>query len=615
MPDTGKQAARAIVRAAQEDLSSQLPVADYPPPGEPWDGVSPGEWVPDETGLPPKCPIYPLGYNGEYIFLIDTKGQLRSIHPNNFGKGVIQSLLWDHQDYAAWAWPRSSDDKKKANVRPSEFNVDWARHSLYTACGKRRHWDPTQLVRGRGAWKGAEGELLYHCGDRLYVDGKPQLPGELGPHFYPAKQALPHPWHEPIPFEENPARKLLQALKTWSFTRPDVDPYLILGWIGSAMLAGALDARPTLVLVGDAGVGKTTMQKVMSEVMGDMLVPVVNATGAGIWQKVGNDSLAVAVDEFENDPRTGKGQQLLDLARQSVYGGVMLRGGADHKGMEFTARSSFLFGAVNVPPLSNADRSRMLIVDLRKLDPKKLAAAEPLGRIDHMGPKMLRVLMDGWHKFDRLRQAYGEALALGGHADRGQDVFATLLTCAHLLLGDEGVEEAGHDIENLNGWGELLARDRLQIVDDSNENWRDCLTTLMSANVDVWKQSSHSKTVGAVLQRLDESHGDDGDMTFELARSLLEQTGLGLKVDHRLTSKWVLCVPSKDDKVNKLFEGSSWHGQNATGVWDSALRQGPDDIICTERAHNRIRIDGRQQRCVLVRMDEFWQMENAEVRT
>jgi hypothetical protein len=47
-------------------------------------------------------------------------------------------------------------------------------------------------------------------------------------------------------------------------------------------------------------------------------------------------------------------------------------------------------------------------------------------------------------------------------------------------------------------------------------------------------------------------------------------------------------------------------------VWDGALRQGPAEVIRTEMELNRCRINGAQARCVVVVMDEFWRLEEAE---
>jgi hypothetical protein len=64
--------------------------------------------------------------------------------------------------------------------------------------------------------------------------------------LYPRLAPIPEPWTQPISPEENPAGKLLQMFRKWNWTRPDVDPVLLLGWIGCAILGGALDRRSSV---------------------------------------------------------------------------------------------------------------------------------------------------------------------------------------------------------------------------------------------------------------------------------------------------------------------------------------------------------------------------------
>ena len=116
------------------------------------------------------------------------------------------------------------------------------------------------------------------------------------------------------------------------------------------------------------------------------------------------DGLTVAVDELEAEADNRKVDAVVSLARRAAGGGKIHRGGADHRGVVFEARSCFLFSSINVPPLLGADRSRMAILALDTL------------------------------------AAYARALSAEGYDARGCDVFGTLLACANLALHDAAAD-------------------------------------------------------------------------------------------------------------------------------------------------------------------------------
>ena len=72
------------------------------------------------------------------------------------------------------------------------------------------------------------------------------------------------------------------------------------------------------------------------------------------------------------------------------------------------------------------------------------------------------------------------------------------------------------------------------------------------------------------------------------------------------SSQWVLAVPNESQLVADLYKGTPWAGAGGSAsVWKSALRQAPPEIICVDPRKNRIRINGVQERCTLVRLKQF----------
>lgn len=572
-----------------------------PPPGEPRDGIKPGGWIADEKGLPPDCPVEPLGMDGDTLYLIDALGQLAAVAPSSMGQAFIQRLFGNRQNYLYWAWPQLS---KSGEV--NGWRAEKVREVLYTAAMNRGLWNAVEKVRGLGAWRGVHDELILHCGDHLFVNGEKRETGDVDGYFYPRRPKIAGPWSQPVDFTGNPARALFAALRTWNWKRPDVDPLLFLGSIGVGLLGGALTWRPSLFMIGDKAVGKSTLQGLAKLVYGGWLVSSTDTTAAGIYQRVGNGSLPVAIDELEAEADNRRVMAVVKLARLAASGGVMLRGGQDHQGVEFQARSHFLFSAINPPPMAPQDISRMALLSIDKLDLSQ-ERSEPVFDAD-IGPKILRRLADQWSDFDAYWEGYRRALKAGGHSSRGQDTYGTFLTCAHLMLGDEGMEEAGYRVDDLDGWSETLAAAE---VTDDEENWRNCLDHLLSSRVDVWRNGEQN-TVGQLLDALKNAHDSFNDARE--VRRKLAMVGLGLlDLGNKVAAdSHVLAVPNKGPQLSTLFAGTSWGGEGGRGVWSSALRQGPAHVVVSDKTANKIKVGGVSYRCTLVILKRFEELTEGD---
>ncbi len=577
--------------------------------------VKPGEWTAGADGLPPDCPVRPLGREGLVIHLVDAKGQLVSAKPSDFGQNFIQALFHDRKNYLYWAWPRFA-----AKGYVEAWRAEKVRETLYAAAGPLPLFSAANHVRGRGAWLDARGGLVYHSGDALWARSslkrgglEESLPGLRGRTFYELLPSVPPPWPEPIAPADNPAREVLKALRSWHWERPEVDPVLMLGWIGAAMVSGALEWRPNLYITGDKATGKSEMLKLVKAILGDGLIKSADASAAGITQKLRHDALPVALDELEAEADHRATTAIIKLAKVASSGDGKLRGGADHTGIEFTIRSCFVFSSINPPALRPEDVSRMAILRLRPLDelPSRLKVAPTVDE-ERTGPMLLRVMIDAWERMGLALGAYFETLRLAGHPDRGQKTFGTLLACADLLLGPELADEMGVPmVDDLRPWGELLAVTGMVEYEDMAENWRACLTHLLTSRVDAWR-GGQRHTVGALI---DEFRGGldigGGDLDLERVNALLAQAGLKLLWDRRLDPDpkgWVLAIPNESQMVAQQFKETRWMGHAGASVWKAALRQGPAAVIVADKGMNKIRVNGAQVRCTLVRLRALEEM-------
>ena len=307
------------------------------------------------------------------------------------------------------------------------------------------------IVRGPGAWE-EDGKLVLHCGDIIYYGDKSLKPCQIEKHLYPSAPVVPRP--APASSTGVPAEKLLKMFNCWNWRRKELDAYLLLGWIGASMLGGALQWRPMAWMTGDKATGKSTIHDVLKAVHGTGgLIHATDPTAAGLWQSVGHASLPIVLDEMESEAEADnrKNQNIIKFARHAASGGLTLRGGSGHKGTSFIARSCFLFSSILVPPLTSQDQSRIVILQLDKLEPSSKPPVLKPKELAEFGAVFRRRLMDQWPRFEKTLNLYFLGLQKYGHGGRSCDLFGTLLACADLLLYDQ--EPESDDVER---WSKRL---------------------------------------------------------------------------------------------------------------------------------------------------------------
>ena len=293
--------------------------------------------------LPRGFPITPLGHNGGVFYFLDRSFQLRQVAGEKLVRAAIRTLAVGDNAALIEVAPRMGAKGPSRTNWDGEILAD----ILQRGCYDKGIIDVTERVRGPGAWRDPDDSLILHCGDRVLRGPRDSPPGEYGGYIYPAGEPIP----KPAPLlslagDRSPARDLLALLKTWNWSRPEIDPHLLLGWIGAAKIGGALHWRPTLWPTGDLSTGKSTLLNLLRLIFGPTAVHyITDSTAAGIWQRVKHSSLPVMLDEAEAETTHERMRRLVNLARQASSGAIVLRGGADHQATSFTVRSCFLFSA------------------------------------------------------------------------------------------------------------------------------------------------------------------------------------------------------------------------------------------------------------------------------
>jgi hypothetical protein len=411
---------------------------------------------------------------------------------------------------------------------------------------------------------------------------------------------------------DNPAVELFDKLRTWNWVRGDVDVMLHVGWYGTALMGGAVEWRPSELIVGDAGTGKSELQKLLKSILGRMMVSTTNATEAGLYQLVGHDSLPIGIDELEGEDGQAQALKIIKMARDAASGSIRIRGGADHKGVEFTARSTFLFSAINPPPLPPASLTRLAVLQLRELE-SRTGQVPAFDAPDTVAPRMLRRIVDHWQDFPKLLEAYKTVLRQqGGHDSRGQATFGQLLAAAHMLLGDDGMAALRLPWEDLAHWGIMLRADVAPELEGKQPNWLRCIEAILTRRPDVWR-SGEQRTVG---QAVESAYRDQ--TLFHAMADALSVADLGLVPAGLAGESVALAIPSSSEALGKLLADTSFGSHNGAGNWTFALRQAPEGIVKQKvvlkrdgKPDNRLSIAGVQRRCVFVSMKDLkaWQEE------
>lgn len=615
--EAGRRRVSAVTSSAEQKVQRQIHAQEtqWPPKGGQHNGVRAGGWrngetLDDTNCLPSDCPVKPLGYEGEAYFFVDTSGQVFNTGDKAMGVERMRKLFAGHAGFLYWAWP-SFSPKGEVNG----FKNDEAHEDLYAACRKKGPWNMTQMVRGRGAWRDEQGRLILHCGEHLWIDGKYHPTGEVGDHFYVRRPRTFEPWAEAVEqASDNPAVDLVKLLRTWNMVRGDIDVLLLLGWLGVALMGAALDWRPSILITGDAGTGKSELLHLLKGVLGRSMISTTNATEAGLYQIVGHDSLPIAVDELEGEDGQAQAARIIKMARDAASGSMRIRGGADHKGVEFEAKSTFVFSAINPPALPPASLTRLAIIQTRPLI--KAGVKPKLEAAETVGPRLLRRVADHFQDFLRLYSAYQEALGENGHDSRGQNTFGTFLSAAHLLLGDEGMEACGFPHENLHDLAHRLHADSLPELSGKQENWLQCIEDIMTSQVDAWNKGER-QTVGQVLSDL--QNDERNNTSIGRANEKLAVAGLAVVKAGLVGEGYGLAVPNNGRDVNKLLANTSFEGRGNVGNWSGALRQGPGVIIKQNvqwsygrKPDNRMTIGGTQRRCTFIALEELKQFQEME---
>ncbi len=575
-----KRRARVKAQMSKREVSVTAELRAIPKVGPMFIGLAAGGWQSraDELGLPPHCPVTPLGRDGDQCFVLSACGTVSRITPSAAKRALVEFLFAPYDNYVRWAWPRKVAKGKAVD----NFDSDDAIAAIVRACTlkslREGAWNNVERVRGTGAWTLDDGRLVIHLGDQVMTPDGVKDPCEYGGHLYPRRPAIDAPWAERLAGGDGgPAQELLHLISSWNWDRPHLDPLLMLGWVGMAMMAGALHWRSVIYITGGFGTGKSSLLATVAGVLGKAAIKAENATAPAIYRMLNNDASAVLLDENEASDDDRKERGLVRLAREAASGALVVRADPSGGAAEFRARSAFLFSSILPPGLEPQDYSRMGILSLRPLANPQGWGGVNVARLSEIGRQIFRRLIDDYPRWERVYQTFRTRLIESGHSGRGGDTFGTLASFAHVMLYDDAPEP-----DTLDEWAGWLSPQSLQELELATDAWRDCLNQILGAQPDAYRTATQ-RSVGAVLQAYRDGAfkyegGDDTSSAEAKARKALNQVGLSLIQPRIGADGWgtaQLFIPAAHPALAKLLAGTKWAGR---GVASSALRQAPHTV-------------------------------------
>lgn len=587
-------------------------------------------WEPDRLGLPPHPPVRPLGKNKGHLYFLDPVDQFIDMSPSKLNQqGEIDNLFGDE---GGWLWAFYGKASSNGELRIKYEDV---RRDLITGASRLVRWnglfDPMRKVRGRGAWRTATGVLVLHLGNALWVGGQAMPLGEVEGHVYARDVDLAAPaegravcdslaikFSDPVegygldPADDTklPGQWLLKAFQTWQWKRPDLDPYLVLGYVVCVFLGAAIKWRPAIYPIGDKASGKSSLVTLIKAVLGDRLMDLADPSGAGIYQSLGLAAIGVWVDEFEQEGEEAsdnRASTVLKLARYASDGKNMVRGGHDGVPTNYQARGTFAFTGINPPGLKPAEVSRMAMPRLgafptpKKGEPELRAPSLEEAEGLELGQQLLRRIVGRFHDWDDVLTAWRGVLLSHGHDSRAADTFGALLAAAHLVLHD-GVPLTAQ----IEPFAASLPKASMSETSNDQPNWARAIDWMMQGQPDAWRGLRY-RSVGEYLQAIvaDVPKDDADETTPQGARTRLAQAGLGLCIPTKglLKGKLCLAVPTTHREVARLFDRTIWRMAIGAerGGWATAMSFAPEGVA----VESKQRVDGRSVNCIVLALDQI----------
>ena len=156
----------------------------------------------------------------------------------------------------------------------------------------------------------------------------------------------------------------MNIINQWGF-KGKLDLFIVCGWFLAQIVQDIWGWRPNLWVSGTQGSGKTIFS-ILLERLGGPLARRYEGAGsseAGIRQDIGNNSILIILDEFEN---TRQRESIIELMRSSCRGGVITKGSANQTNIIFKIKHMFIVFSIEIGLIRAAEKPRFIIIETVK---------------------------------------------------------------------------------------------------------------------------------------------------------------------------------------------------------------------------------------------------------
>jgi len=507
-----------------------------------------------------------MGTEGRKLVLFSHLHQnIFKLAPSELKEMVLKMVLgadWCDAHY------REFDEKKEQMV----FNHRRLATDIISAC-QREGLYLQSTERRAGVWAEDDGQLVVNSHDlwlpagevieqRIHKGRVYPESGDLGFHLNTAEAS------------DEDVQRVLGAFGAINW-RQTLGAELIVGWLGVALLAGALPRRPHVLLAGAAGTGKSGVLETVKCLLGRMAFACTGPqTLAALYQSLGGNSRAVVMDEFEADPKRRTSEDTLLAARlsYSMQEGDegLVRGSVDGVAKSYKLQSAFIAAGINPQLREPADIQRWVMVEAIGRKPCATRLTEVEAR--DIGPRLARRLVNRWGVFQASMDVIRTCIFEAGGDGRLADTVGTLLASYWAFVSNQPAtaDDARALVEKLD----IEARKEMHAVSDEKR----CLEAMLS-NVTPFRYMegdtmvTRSLSVGEAIKR----YCDNPSANVELLERLNQ---LGLRAVNA-KGIWRMYVANSPEHrgLRKLFSGTKW----AAGGWSLVLRRLPGGEESTQR--------------------------------
>lgn len=498
------------------------------------------------------CPITPLGMIEGVCYFIGRSGELRKLAHRDFTEACLITLF-GNKDWLCQNFPNKT---RKKGPDYSSFNRSEAMNWLIDKCDKRGLYDPNTPLRGAGVWR-ADSEPVLHSGDGIWYRNQWLPPGQkIHGAIYTARAALKRPeFNTPLTTVE--AHELRKWFNAWTFDDP-IDADLLFGFLGAALLGGYPVWRVHAFIIGERGIGKTSLGDLIIACLGEQGLEFNDFTEAGLRQSLLNEARAIWLDEGEPGKDGSGAQRMAAVIRllRKLSGGQgarITRGSSSGTAQVYTVTGCVLLTAINPPPLEPQDRSRILQISLRKSEhPHSKKDIEFFIREAARRSMKLRArAILGAVRFSQAVEFYREILVQRGCDGRQADMFSALLAGRSLLLDDDNPRDEPGLLDVLS-----VRLGNIFLEDSESGDGRLCLHHLFDATCEAIRDGRRL-TIGQTIAKERQSPN-----TFD---NVLDSYGLRLMPDGSLF------VPFKHGQLDRVYGATPW----ALGGWRHSLLRLP----------------------------------------